>query len=384
MSQKSTKSEADYSLQAAESGTFEAPELPYLPPKPKAYNPPIGLIGAGGITASHLKAYKSQGYNVVAICDKSAERAQARADEFYPEATVYTDHSKLLAHEGIEVVDIATHPQERVPLVREALLSGKHVLSQKPFVLDLDTGEELAVLSEQTGRKLAVNQNGRWAPHFAYIREAVKAGLIGDILSSHLQVHWNHTWILGTPFEDIHDVVLYDFAVHWFDITATLWGNREAKRVYASKVRARGQEMAPPMMAQALIEFEDGQGSLVFDAHLKYGAQDHTYIGGTQGSLISTGPDLGNQSVTLFTEQGQATPALEGAWFSNGFAGTMGELLCAIEENREPLNSGRDNLKSLALCFAAIASSFDGEPKVPGEVRELPAGSVPQFTARTR
>ena len=62
----------------------------------------------------------------------------------------------------------------------------------------------------------------------------------------------------------------------------------------------------------------------------------------------------------------------------------MGELLCAIEEDREPRNSARNNLKSLALCFAAIASSVDGEPKVPGEVRVLPPGSVPERTVEGR
>jgi hypothetical protein len=68
---------------------------------------------------------------------------------------------------------------------------------------------------------------------------------------------------------------------------------------------------------------------------------------------------------------------LEGAWFTDGFHGTMGELLCAVEEQREPLNSARENLKSLALCFAAIASASEGKPKIPGKVRRLPKGSAP-------
>ena len=34
----------------------------------------------------------------------------------------------------------------------------------------------------------------------------------------------------------------------------------------------------------------------------------------------------------------------------------MGELLCAIEEGREPSNSARENLFSLALAFAAVRS----------------------------
>ena len=67
-----------------------------------------------------------------------------------------------------------------------------------------------------------------------------------------------------------------------------------------------------------------------------------------------------------------ATPKLEGCWFPDGFHGTMGELLRAIEEDRQPSNSGHDNLASLALCFAAVASAERGEPVVPGSVTRLP------------
>ena len=382
MSQTDTKSESDYSLKTTQIGSFDAPVLSYEPPRPKHYNPAIGLIGCGGITQTHLRAYREQGYRVVALCDLSEEKARERRAEFFPDAEVFTDASQLLSRADIEVVDIATHPPERVPIIRDALRAGKHVLSQKPFVLDLDTGEELVALADEVGRKLAVNQNGRWAPHFSYIREAIRAGLIGDVIGSHLQVHWDHTWVKGTPFEQIRELVLYDFAIHWFDATATFWEGREATKIYATKTRVLGQEIAPPMAAQILVEYEGGQASLAFDAHTKFGAKDSSYIAGTKGTLSSTGPHLGEQTVTLSTERGTASPDLKGTWFPGGFAGTMGELLCAIEEKREPRNSAKNNLASLALCFAAIESSTDGQAKIPGEVRRLPEGSVP-FATKT-
>jgi len=49
----------------------------------------------------------------------------------------------------------------------------------------------------------------------------------------------------------------------------------------------------------------------------------------------------------------------------------MGELLCAIAEDREPSNSARHNLNSLALCFAALASAETGKPVKPGTVKAL-------------
>ena len=308
-----SKKETDYSLSGKSStAKIAAPKLDYLPPMPKSYRPNIALIGCGGITATHLAAYKNAGFNIVALCDLNRAKAESRRAEFFPDAKIYADHREVLKRDDIEVLDIATHPPERVPLLKDALNARKHVLSQKPFVLDLDTGEKLADLADKKNVRLAVNQNGRWAPHFSYIGHAVQDGIIGDLLSAHVRIHWDHTWIAGTPFERIHDIIFYDFAIHWFDFVATLLGERKATRVHASKTRALGQTMAPPMLAQSLIEFDGGQASLVFDAHIPYGANDTTYVGGTRGSILSSGPNLGEQKVTLYLENGTSSPTLRG------------------------------------------------------------------------
>src|SRR5215831_17744044 len=130
------------------------PDLPYRPRDPKNYKPPIALIGCGGISQSHLRAYKSAGYNVVALCDCDPARAEARRKEFYPRAAVYTDPAEVLKRDDIEVVDLATHPRERETLIPLALEAHKHVLSQKPFVIDLDLGQRLCDLADRRNVKL--------------------------------------------------------------------------------------------------------------------------------------------------------------------------------------------------------------------------------------
>jgi len=151
----------------------------------------------------------------------------------------------------------------------------------------------------------------------------------------------------------------------------TLIGNR-AVSVFATRAHAASQTMRPPLLAQALVAFSGGQASLVFDGYTRYGALDTTYVAGTAGSLSSAGPNLGEQSVTLSTAAGVAIPALQGTWFKDGFHGAMAELLCAIEEGREPANSARSSLMGLALCFAAIASAMAGAPVPVGSVRRVP------------
>jgi predicted dehydrogenase len=333
----------------------------------------MGLIGCGGITEYHLKAYKSAGYNVVALCDCSEAKAINRQREFFPQATVYSDHRALLKQDAIEIVDIATHPAERVKLVEDALHAGKHVLSQKPFVLDLDEGERLADLADKVDRRLAVNQNGRWAPHFSYLRQLAAGGHLGQMMAAHLAVHWDHNWTAGTAFDNVRHLILYDFAIHWFDIVTQMLPGATPLTVFATNKRAPGQKSIPALMGQAMIEFDTAQASLAFDGSVPFGPLDRTYVAGTKGSARSEGPDLNDQTVTVTTAMGSFSPKLHGTWFSNGFHGTMAELLCAIEEKRTPNNNARDNLKSLALCFAALASADSGEPRKVGSCRRVPA-----------
>jgi predicted dehydrogenase len=357
----------DYALVSGAAAEVAAPQIDYRPPRP-ARQHPIALVGAGGISFAHLDAYRTHGFHVAAILSRDADKARARRDEFFPDAEVMTDYAALLSRRDIEVIDLTPHPAERLPLMEAALKAGKHVLSQKPFVASLDDGEQLVALAKANGVQLAVNQNGRWAPHMAWMRGAVRAGRVGQVAGVHASLHWDHRWIRGTPFERMEDVVLFDFGVHWFDFVTSIMG-RPAGQVTARSVASPATGIGVPMMASAILDFGDAQASLVFDAAVPAGPMDLTYIAGSAGSLRSSGPDLGQQQVELYTAAGVARPVLEGKWFNDGFAGAMGALLVAIETGQAPENSAEGNLASLANAFAALASARTGQPVRPGEAR---------------
>lgn len=359
-----------YALKSADLPEIAAPDVPYRPPMPQAYRPRIGMIGTGGISASHLDAYRTAGWEVAALWNRTRSKAEEKAAEYCKNARIEDDWQAILANSEIDVVDITLHPEHRAPLIKAALEAGKHVLSQKPFVTHLDLGEDLVKLAQDKGVKLAVNQNGRWAPYKAFMREVVRAGLIGDVLSAHIAIHWNHGWTAGTPFDEIDDLVLYDFGVHWFDFIASMVGER-AQSVFATAAHGKGQANKVPLFAQAMVRLEGGQASLTFDGGTPHGPRDTSFVGGTLGSLQSDGPDLGQQHVTMITANGIARPHLEGQWFNDGFVGAMGELLCAIEDDREPSNGAAENLRSLAIAFAAVESRLSGREIEIGHTRRL-------------
>ena len=363
----------DYALRSsAVSKTGPAPELPYRPPMPRDYQPRIALIGCGGITALHLAAYRDYGWDVVAMMDIREEATQARRDEFYPDADVYTDLDAVLSRDDVDVVDIALHPEPRAAAIEVALNAGKHVLSQKPFAVDLQVAERLVGLADERGLRIAVNQNGRFAPHVAYTRAAISSGLLGQVGSIDLSVHWDHNWTAGTPFDSIPHLLMYDFAIHWFDMANCYLDGRKARTVSAQVQQLAGQKSKPALGGHAIIQADECLATLSFNGNTLAGPVDRSLIVGSEATIQSIGPNLNEQALTLCRRDEVLTADLHGQWFNDGFAGAMGELLCAIENNREPSNSARHNLHSLEIAFAAIASAeAGGQPIEVGSVRRI-------------
>jgi predicted dehydrogenase len=347
--------------------TISIDELEYLPRDPRAYRPAIGLIGCGEISAMHLAAYRVAGYNVVALCDLDESRARARRDEYFPTAAVYTDASALLARTDIEVVDLATHVDVRPVLVRAALDAGKHVLSQKPFVVDLDEGDALIRHAAQRGRRLAVNQNGRWAPHFAFLIACARSGIIGDISTADFAAYWPHDLIVQDQpaFATMHDLILWDFGIHWFDVLAQILPAKEATSVNAHVQRIPGQAIPVPTAAATVIAYPHAQATVLFRGASHHAEAGGYRVEGTRGVITHAGASLGGELVEVHTDEGRHAIQLDGTWWSHGMHGTMAELLSSIEDDRMPSNDASTSMDGLRLCFAALESAQSGHPVDP-------------------
>ena len=367
MKSATSKSKDKVSLAAGQERVVAPPKLNYGPHLPRRLDTRLALVGCGGIARWHLEAARSLGAPVVALCDPRADAAAALRDEFFPNAEVVADFRELLERRDIEAFDLATHPEVRVKQIEAALRARKHVLSQKPFVTDLKVGLRLTGLAAVENRVLAVNQNGRWAPHFAWLRTALEKGLLGDLHTLDLRVEWDHTWTQGTAFEKIHHLVLGDFGIHWFDMAVTAFGARWARSVFAKAVGAPEQMIRPPALASAIIDFGDGLATLAFSAHARHGPQESFCAVGSKGTLRGRGPVCGIRTLEYHGPRGKSEIPLEGQWFPDGFRGSLAEFLHAVEFRKQPSHCAADNMFSLMVCFAAMRSASTGRPVRPGD-----------------
>ena len=341
-------------------------QLDYKPQFPENYRPGIGIIGCGTIAkVGHLPAYNKYGQKVVGVYDINPE-ATANVREQFGVQKVYSSLEELLADPEIQVVDVCTHPIERVAIMKAALRAGKHVLAEKPLATDVESAQEVIALANQQGRTLAVNQSGRWAPPWRAATQLIQQGYLGEPFAvTHLfdvNMAW---WIPGTVFDKLKNYMIYDYAIHWIDITRCWLGEKRVCGVRAREYRTPTQpahSIAPYGMWIELV-YEDGSNAMIRSigtAETKRGG--HLFwVHGSQGNLRGS-IQLGSDFVELEHSGGFNRYHLEGAWYVDGFAGAMGELLCAIAEGRQPFNSAQHNLLTLQLTFAACRSSdMDGE-----------------------
>ncbi len=340
-------------------------QLPYQPSFPPDYHPGIGIIGCGNIVRSaHLPAYQKHGLKIVGVYDPLPAATQGLEDQFGIRQ-VYASLDDLLADPEIQIVDIATFPEQRIPIMRRALQAGKHILAQKPLALDMPQARAIVAEAEQSGLKVAVNQNGRWAPPWRIATLLIQNGAIGAVVSITHLFDTNFGWVPGTRFDVIPHWLIYDYSIHWYDITQCWLEGKSIQTVRAQDYKTPDQ----PAASQAAwgmwteVQCADGANAMLRCVGGSRSQQNGHYfwVHGTQGTL--RGCVLPERFVEMDREGELTRFDFSETWFPDGFAGAMGELCWSIAGDRTPYNSARHHLRSLALTLAACQSADQhGEP----------------------
>jgi predicted dehydrogenase len=352
----------------------------YRPRFPAGPLPGVAVLGCGRIAQSaHLPAYAAHGLDVVGVWSRTPSTTAGVLERFGHVGEVYPTAEALLADPRVDVVDVATGPEDRLRWIDAALDAGKHVLAQKPLTVDLDALGPVLAKAERLGLRVAVNQNGRWAPPWRLATLLVADGAVGDVVGiTHLHDKPLPP-LAGTPFDDVPHMLVTDYLVHWVDITRCWLEGLTVESVQARDTRVPGQpaDARNPWSASVHVQCAEGATAslrVVGDVRTRQGSCPF-WVHGTEGTL--RGVLLGSDRLTLERGDTSTTFALEGQWFVDGFAGAMGELLCAVVEDREPGHSAAHNVASLRMVLAARDSARAGGAVVPTpDLRLDPVGGA--------
>lgn len=335
---------------------------------PAPSNPkPIIFVGAGGIIRdAHIPAYKKAGLPIAGVVDTDAARAQAlKTDYDLPESFTSLD-AAVAAHGTNAVYDIATPPHVITDILPH-LPDGAAALIQKPMGADQDQARAIRQLCREKNLKAAVNFQLRFSPMMMAVADAVRQGMLGELLE--IEVHLNifTPWQLFAFLIPMERVEIAVHSIHYLDTIRAIAGNPQG--VFARSIGDPRASDFKQTRTSVILDYGDRlRGLMSINHNHPHGRkfQDAWFrFEGNQGAMkVKLGvcydyPNGEPDELWFCPKDGQWEHIpLEGAWFIDAFMGTMRNLQRFDAGEDHTLYAGvEDAYQTMALveaCFAAM------------------------------
>jgi predicted dehydrogenase len=291
------------------------------------------------------------------------ERAVAELD-LPPERVFGTPEPALAvgpADAALVVVPLAAH----APVTRQALEAGLHVLVEKPFAENLEEAHALVELARRHRRVLMVNQNYRWFPAPRLARRLLREGTIGEPIACYLDFYF--LFGSGYRYFFLEEPLLSDMAIHHFDSLRFVLDD-EPLEVSCRSWSEPGTPFNGRPAALATLRFGRGtlasyRGSWISRGPATpYGG--HWRLDGTRATFEFTfrGAFEEREKLDRLTlhRPGERSERLKlPAMSFKDRRGSLHDFARWVRAGEPPegVSTAADNLKSLALMFAAIRSA---------------------------
>ena len=334
----------------------------------------IGVVGAGFIVRDcHLVAYADAGFKVVGLTSRTESSAREVA-ALRGVPRVFATLEALLDEPEVEVVDVAVPPTEQPGVIRRILdhprtspLRG--ILAQKPLAMSYPEAKAIVDACAAAGVVLQVNQNMRYDHSVRALKTLLDRGALGSAVLATIAMRAIPHWMPWA--RDGRSLATYIMSIHHLD-TFRYWLGDPLRVLASTRPDPRTTFPHADGINLYLLEYEEARASAwddVWGGPVREGAGAETGIGwrfeGTHGLALGTigwpgWPDRVPSTIDYSTVDDQGTwhrPRWPEAWFPDAFSGTMAGLLRALESGTEPDISGRDNLRTIALCEAVLRSA---------------------------
>ena len=141
----------------------------------------IGILSTSSIAPRFIAAVREEGsFRVTALSSRTQEKAEEQAQAWdIPKA--YGSHEALLQDKDVEIVYISAVNSAHYRWAKAALLSGKHVICEKPCTTSESQTSELFALAKEKGLFLMEAQKMLFLPAVLAVKEAIDSGKLGKI-----------------------------------------------------------------------------------------------------------------------------------------------------------------------------------------------------------
>ncbi len=194
----------------------------------------VGIIGAGGISHSHIEAFRQlQDIEISAISDPNEIKLSFVAEKFGI-LKRFVNWEDILK-EPLDIISICSPNAFHAQQAMAALKSGKHVICEKPVAMNVDEAKAIIETAKQTGNKFMVAFCHRFASHSQFLKKMVDNGHIGEIYyakASYLRrrgIPGLGTWFTTKKLSGGGPLI--DVGVHILDLVIYLMGCPEPELI---------------------------------------------------------------------------------------------------------------------------------------------------------
>ena len=253
----------------------------------------VGIIGYGWAATAHIDAINAcADARVVAICSSRDLNAAELSEQYGSEISVYNAVDDLLASE-IDVVSICSYPQDHADHVVAAAAAGKHIIVEKPLVLNPEDLRRVKSAVDQAGVKCCVCFECRYASQFLVTKSQIDQGLLGEIHYGEVDYFhgigpWYGQYRWNTR-KDAGGSSLLSAGCHALDALLLCMGG-DVESVTSHSVGSTNVDFEPyeyDTTSVTILKFKDGRigkTASVIDCLQPY--YFHTHLVGSEGSLL--------------------------------------------------------------------------------------------------
>jgi UDP-N-acetyl-2-amino-2-deoxyglucuronate dehydrogenase len=333
------------------------------------------VIGTGNISGAHIDACTAfpDRCRIVALADIYPEKAKKRAAQAGLNVPVYESLETLLAKEEVDLVSICTPPFTHRDLAVKALEAGVHVLLEKPMAASLEECDAINRAEAKSSARLSVTAQNRFRTPVWNMKQVLDEGMIGKLLHTQINSYWwrgypyYDLWWRGTWEKEGGGCTL-NHAVHHIDMMLWLTGMPEELTAMMGNVSHDNSEVED--ISMALLRYADNSFAQVTSSVVHHGEKQEMILQGREARIsapldISASlsapngfPDknseLEQQIAQRFQELGERV--------HQGHEGQIEDMLSAIEQDRQPLVTGRDGRSAIELIMGIYKSATEGKP----------------------
>lgn len=217
----------------------------------------IGIIGCGHWGPNYVRNFSSAGCSRVKyVCDIQ-KRKLGTIKSQHPQIITTTNYKDILKDASVEAVVIATNASSHYELVRQALIHDKHVLVEKPFVLDVRDGQKLIALSKKKQKIIMVAHTFLYNLGIRKLKELIENNSLGKIYYLH-----SKRTNLGPLRKDVS--ALWDLAPHDISIFNYLLGAEP------TEVFARGNHYLQPGKEDVVFATLTYPNNIIANIHVSW------------------------------------------------------------------------------------------------------------------